>query len=41
MAEELHLAQLSISDREEFKEVEHDRDAAFPTSPRWRTKTRM
>jgi hypothetical protein len=32
MAEDLHLAHLSISDREDLKEVDHDRDAAFPAA---------
>jgi hypothetical protein len=32
MAEELDLAHLSISDREDLKEVDHDRDAAFPAA---------
>jgi hypothetical protein len=32
MAEELGLAQSSISDREELKEVDHDREAALPAS---------
>jgi hypothetical protein len=30
MAEVLDLAHLPISDREDLKEVDHDRDAAFP-----------
>jgi hypothetical protein len=32
MAEELDPAHFSISDREDLKEVDHDRDAAFPAS---------
>ena len=30
MAEVLHLAHFSISDRQDLKEVDDDRDAAFP-----------
>ena len=30
MAEELDLAHLPVSDREDLKEVDHYRDAAFP-----------
>ena len=40
MAEELQPAELSISDREDLKEVDHDRDAAFRPLPLWRMKTR-
>jgi len=32
MAEELDLAHLPVSDREDLKEVDHYRDAAFPPS---------